>query len=109
HSTIRTVVSGIFRRVQYGRGIEKGVIKVQQLSSTSDYYFASRSFLKNAFESKTSDLAFFSHRRITFGSTSAASRNMASAARYLPTGLRPASSNACPFQNRRLTDLAVAL
>src|SRR5262245_47973373 len=31
-------------------------------------HLASRSFLKNAFESKTSALAFFSQRRTTFGS-----------------------------------------
>src|SRR5262245_43987502 len=79
------------------------------LTEGSQIRFPSRSFLKNALESKTSDLAFFNQRRMTLGSIPSASTNTACAAPYLPTGLRPPSSNACPFQNKRLTVFAVAL
>src|SRR5262249_8820250 len=70
--------------------------------------FRSRSFLKNPTESKTSVVAFFNQRRMVFGSISVAWANMACAARYLPTGFRSASSNACPFQNKSVTPLARA-
>src|SRR5215471_18850373 len=73
------------------------------------YHLQVRCFLKNAFESKTFEPAFFNQLRTSLESMSAASAKVAWAAWYLPTGLRPAASSACPFQNNRLTDFAVAL
>ena len=72
-------------------------------------HLASRSFRRSAFESRTFDLDFSSQRRITVGSISATALNEACAARNLPTAFNPGSSNAWPFQNKRLTVFADAL
>src|SRR5262249_44497859 len=79
------------------------------MSAVRGHAVPSRSFLKYAFESNTSTSAFFNQRRITLGSIAVASRNVAWAALCLPTGFNSGSSNACPFQNNRLTVFAVTL